>query len=119
MKVRFLTVSISLILGLAVGLVYGWFIQPVRYVDAAPGSLRLDYRTDYVLMVAEVFLSDDNIEMAQIRLAALGPHPPADILEQALVYAQENGLSVADLQTLNYLARELQAIPPTPEIGGP
>jgi hypothetical protein len=70
-------------------------------------------------MVAEVFLSDDDIEMAQVRLAALGPLPATDILEQALVYAQENRFSVADLQTLNYLARELQAIPPTPEIGGP
>ncbi|MGD8553996.1 MAG: hypothetical protein PVJ32_01045 [Anaerolineales bacterium] len=119
MRVRFLGILISLVLGLASGLVYGWVIQPVRYVDAAPGSLRLDYRTDYVLMVAEVFLSDDDIEMAQVRLAALGPLPATDILEQALVYAQENGFSVADLQTLNYLARELQAIPPTPEIGGP
>ncbi len=49
---------IAVILGAAAGLFYGWVVNPVEYVDIAPESLRVDYKTDYVLMVAESYQVD-------------------------------------------------------------
>ena len=38
-----------IILGLALGLVYGWVINPVSFQDTTLNNLRIDYKTDYTL----------------------------------------------------------------------
>jgi len=109
----------GLIIGLAAGLIYGWTLRPVEYIDTTPDSLRADYRTDYVLMVAEAYASDYDLDLAQMRLAALGPQPSADIVIEAINYAVDHDFIRPDLETLNRLAVQLRSIPPSPEIGGP
>ncbi len=109
----------AVLLGVALGLLYGWLLQPVRYVDTAPGSLRSDYRTDYVLMVAQVYAGDQDLQTAQVRLASLGPQPAADLVTRALTYAVDHGLSRFDLDTLNQLAIALREAAPTAEIQSP
>ncbi|MBM3123059.1 MAG: hypothetical protein FJZ97_12885 [Chloroflexi bacterium] len=108
-----------LLVGAAVGLIYGWVVQPVRYVDTAPGSLRADYRTDYVLMVAQAYTAEQDLLTAQVRLASLGPQPPADLVTSALTYAVDHGFTRADLETLNQLAVALRSAAPAAEIQAP
>jgi hypothetical protein len=110
---------IGLIIGLTAGLIYGWTLRPVEYVDTTPDSLRIDYRTEYVMMVSEAYASDDDLALAQIRLAALGPQPPLDIVIEAIDYAVDNEFNRTDLETLNHLAVQLRSIPLSPEIGWP
>lgn len=107
------------LLGFALGLLYGWLIQPVHYVDTAPASLRADYQTDYVLMVAQAYAADKNLQAAQLRLASLGPEPAADHVTRALTYAVDHGFSRYDLDTLNQLAVALRKAAPTAEIQAP
>ena len=109
----------GLIIGLVVGLIYGWILRPVEYVDTAPDSLREDYRTDYVLMVAEAYAGDGDLDLAQIRLAAIGPQPHVEIVVEAIDYALKQEFGRPDLEALNRLAIQLRSIPPSPEIGGP
>jgi hypothetical protein len=108
-----------LILGIAAGLIYGWTLRPVEYINTSPDSLRADYRTDYVLMVAEAYAGDDDIELAQIRLAALGPQRPLDTVIEAIDYAVDHDFAREGLETLNQLAIALRELSPAPEIGGP
>jgi hypothetical protein len=110
---------IGLVLGLAAGLAYGWVLRPVELYDTAPGSLRQDYRTDYVLMVAEAYASDGDLPQALVRLAALGPQPPGQYVEQAMAYGTEQGFPAPDLANLSQLARDVQRAPPTAEIRSP
>ncbi len=110
---------IGVLLGLTAGLIYGWLLRPVRYVDTAPDSLRADYRTDYVLMVAEAYRGDGDLDLAQVRLAALGPLAGESYVAEALEYAVANDFSRTDLDTLNHLAVALRALPAPAEIGGP
>lgn len=119
MNSRLLRLVLALVVGAAAGLAYGWLVQPVKYVDTAPASLRADYRTDYVVMVAEVFQADGNLETARVRLAALGPQPPLDAVTAALEYTVSHGADRTDLDTLNQLAVKLRAAFPTPEIRSP
>src|SRR4030067_994451 len=95
---------IGLVLGVATGLIYGWIISPVEYINTAPDSLRADYRTDYVLMVAQAHAVDGGLELAQKSLAALGPEPPSESAVQAIQYAAEQGFSQADIEALRQLA---------------
>lgn len=114
--VRFL---IALALGAAAGLAYGWLIEPVEYVDTTPTSLRADYRTDYVLMVAEAYQGDGDLALAAVRLAALGPMPPEQRVVQAIDEAARRGLPRADLDRLAALADALRAAAAAPEIPSP
>jgi len=108
---------IGIFFGLLLGLLFGWVIRPVEYIDTAPEALRDDFRSDYVLMVAEAYLVDRDLELARYRLASLGSHPPLNYTIEAIDYGVENDINHIDLQTLNQLAVDLRSIPPEPEIG--
>jgi hypothetical protein len=106
---RWLQILIALALGLAGGLVYGWVLDPVEYVETTPAILRADYRTDYVLMTAESFQSDQDIALAARRLTVLGDEPPAEIAAQAFEFASQSGYSPSDLDLLAGLVQALQS----------
>ena len=105
---RWIFFFISLVLGLGLSLLYGWVISPVQYVDTSPAVLRIDYQTDYTLMIAESFQHDQNIELAAQRITTLGERPAAEIATQALTFAKQNGYSSADVGLLQDLILALQ-----------
>lgn len=105
---RWLPFLIALAAGLAISLYYGWMVNPVEYVDTAPGSLQADYRTDYVLMAAETYQAKQDLSLAARQLAFLGSQPPAEIAAQALAFAQSVGYSQEDMQSLQNLVLAMQ-----------
>jgi hypothetical protein len=109
---RWLTPLIFTIIGIAMGLFYGWIINPVKFVDTTPASLRVDYRTDYVLMVAEGYHADQNVELAVRRLAIFGSETPATLAAQALQMGRQTNYSEKDLSLLQELTRAMQAYQP-------
>lgn len=119
MRAFLLRFGLALILGAAVGLIYGWLIQPVEYVDTAPAALREDYKADYVLMVAEAYTQERDMDLALRRIAALGPQPPLQIVRQVLAFAMEHDFQPADVQRLNRLGVDMESQTPSPEIEAP
>jgi hypothetical protein len=109
---RGLKFLIAIVIGLAAGLVYGWAISPVQYTNTSPDSLRTDYRTDYILMTAEVFSADHDADAAARRLAMLGSAPPVQIATQGLQYALQSGFAPTDLSALRDLVDALQTWQP-------
>ncbi len=111
---RWLFPLIAGLVGIGAGLAYGWVINPVKFVDTTPASLRADYRTDYVLMVAESFHAEHDVQVAGRRLAIFGAESPAAISLAALDSAQSSGYSESDIALLQELTRALQASQPVP-----
>ena len=111
---RWFVTLIALALGITLGLVYGWVINPVQYTDVTPDALRIDYRTDYVLMVAEAYRAEQDPALAAQRLAVLGSKPPAIITSQAEEYARQAGYSSDDLTLIQELSVALQTWQPIP-----
>lgn len=105
---RWIGFLLSILLGLAAGLYYGWVVSPVEYVDTTPDTLRADYKTDYVLMVAEIYQADGNEENALQALALLGTQPPVEIVQDALEYAAQAQYGPSDLDLLRALRDGLQ-----------
>ncbi|MBI5953825.1 MAG: hypothetical protein HY865_19395 [Chloroflexi bacterium] len=103
---------IALAIGIALGITYGWVIDPVQYTDAPPNILREDYRTDYVLMTAEIHNSERDAASAARRLAILGSESPAQITASALQYATSNGFSESDVALLQDLLNAMQTYQP-------
>jgi len=110
---------LSIGFGIAAGLFYGWVVKPVEYIETSPDSLRIDYKTDYVLMTAETYHAEGNLEMALRRLAVLGDSSPSDSIASALVFAAKTGYGEADIALMQNLADALQVISPTAEIPQP
>lgn len=108
---RILWFSIAILFGLAAGLLAGWvFFPPGNSSVAAPESLREDYQADYVLMTAEIYAADGNLDDAVARLRFLGDEPPLQFVQRAILTGQDLGYAPADMQALAKLFTSLQAL---------
>lgn len=105
---NWLLLALATLCGLIFGLVYGWVLSPVQYVDTTPADLRADFKADYTLMVAETYASEQNLDLAARRLASLGSQPPVEIATTALAFARQNGYAPEDLELLQNLTLALQ-----------
>jgi hypothetical protein len=112
---RWIRFGIVIILGFGLGLAYGWIISPVQYVDTAPDSLREDFKTDYVLMVAEAYDADENLALAVRRLAMLGGDTPVVLVEAAVQVGEKLGYNPDDLGLMEDLQKALQTWNPSLE----
>ncbi|MCX6081737.1 MAG: hypothetical protein NTW32_19595 [Chloroflexi bacterium] len=112
-RLRWLFFALSIVIGLGLGLYYGWVISPVQYIDTTPATLRVDFRSDYTLMVAETYQHDHDIENAERHLAILGGQTPAETGSAALEYAIKNQFDPADIALLQNLSTALQIRQPS------
>ncbi|MFV1948513.1 MAG: hypothetical protein ACC633_01115 [Anaerolineales bacterium] len=99
-----------LVIGLGLGLLYGWVINPVSYQDTTLESLRIDYKTDYALMVAEVYHHEKNLEWAMNRLTLLEDSSPLVSVENALKFASQAEYTLPDMFLLRDLLNALKEI---------
>lgn len=108
---RWVRFFIAILVGIGLGLLYGWVISPVEYVNTTPDTLRIDYKTDYILMTAEAYKGDGNLPEAVRRLALLGEAPPGEMVYQAIIFAQKLGYADDDLALMQNLLNALQVSP--------
>jgi hypothetical protein len=94
---------VVIIVGLGLGLLYGWVVNPVSFQDTTLSNLRIDYKTDYALMVAEVYHQENDLEWALTRLTLLEDPSPMASVENALRFASEADYTLPDM----FLLRDL------------
>ena len=63
---------VAVIIGVAIGMVYAWVINPVQWVDGEPQQLRADLQEDYLRMAIDSHSVNRDAELALIRFQALG-----------------------------------------------
>jgi hypothetical protein len=100
---------VALIAGIALGLTYGWVIDPVDFFDLTPDTLRADYKADYVLMAAESFRFNPDPGLAARQLAIFGSQSPSAIALSGLEYARATGFAESDIALMQELVTALQA----------
>ncbi|MBE0409992.1 MAG: hypothetical protein IBX69_09705 [Anaerolineales bacterium] len=105
---RWILFLITLLLGVVLGLLYGWVVKPSFQVGSTPDSLRSDYQADMVLMVAEAYQVDGDLVQVVRRLAPLGENPPGEHLQRAIALGTQIGFSSADIELLEILAADLR-----------
>jgi hypothetical protein len=110
---RILGFIVAILLGIAGGLALGWLALPARAASSLPASLRMDYKADTVLMVAEAYASDKDLDLAAKRLSALGDSSPEAVANQAVVWANQAGYTKDDLRRMADLATALRTWSPS------
>ena len=108
-RFRWVFIVLALLAGIGLGLVYGWFVDPVDYFDITPDTLRADYKADYVLMIAEAYRVEQDPGLAARRLAVFGSQSPSSIAARGLEYARTSGIPDSDIVLLQELVTALQA----------
>lgn len=78
---KWIMVGIAVVIGIALGLLYGWVISPVQWKDATPGLLRPDLRADYLRMAIDSYTVNKDVNLAISRYKALGDAGPETLKE--------------------------------------
>ncbi|HOW91271.1 MAG TPA: hypothetical protein PK883_03040 [Anaerolineaceae bacterium] len=90
-KARLIGFVVAILLGVAGGLVLGWLYFPAEITTTSLQDLRADYKTDYVLMVAETYATDGDAQHALDLLTKINPDNPLRTVQQGLLTAQQLG----------------------------
>jgi len=104
----------GLLIGIAIGLGYAWVVQPVRYINTSPASLRADFKDRYRALIAAAYASNKDLVRAKARLALL---KDADVFQALSEQAQRTlakGGSNDEVSALGLLALSLGQVPPGP-----
>ncbi len=97
----------GLILGLAMGLIYSFLIQPVQYTDLSPAMLSPADKDQYRALIAVAYLANRDLVRARARLALL---KDADAYGALAAQAQRwlaEGKSAEEARALGLLAADL------------
>lgn len=105
-------VVLGLTAGAIVGLLLGWVVWPVKFVDTSIADLAPECKDEYMLLVASAYAVDGDLEKAQARLAELEV-PNVNQSLAALIdrYVLE-GREEKDIEALAGLAHTLGATNP-------
>jgi hypothetical protein len=113
---RYYLFGLTILLGFLAAVYYGWAVRPVNARDVDPALLREDFRADYVLMVAEAYGADKEIERAIGALGFLaedqGGYNPLVFVSDAMAFGTDVGFSSADLELLQQLSVDLRTFDP-------
>ncbi len=117
MRRLWLPFALGFVLGVVAGLYYAWTVNPVNYVDTAPASLRRDFKSQYIALIASAYGATGDLERAAARLelfpedndpqtlAALAQewlapgHPPSEARSLVLLAADLGGAPLAHFAT--------------------
>ena len=105
---RLLFFTFTLLAGLAIGLTYGWVVDPVRYTNTPAQTLRIDFKADFILMTAELYQDEGDITLAQSHLDFLDETDLSEALNDALDFAVENQYAQLDIQSMEELASAIE-----------
>ena len=96
-------------------LYYAWEVSPVVFLDHTPGELDTRHYGEYVLLIAQTFSMEQDIDLASARLATLSPHNPTGIVSDQAEKMILTGANRADIQAVVNLAAALKATTPALE----
>ena len=116
---RWMRFFLAIVLGAAGGLFYGWVVNPVEYIDTTPDTLRIDYKSDYILMVAEAYNADKELALAARRLGLLGDTAPVEMVREAVLFAEREGYTDADVALMRQLLSDIESWVPSLETRAP
>jgi hypothetical protein len=112
----FISSVIGVIVGIAIGLITGWWLVPVEYNQSRLSDLNPNYKDDYVVMIAAGYIADHDVNGALERLSLLGvenvPAYVQDVTERYITHSRDIGdirLLVALSEGFGRLTRPMEA----------
>jgi len=102
----------GLLVGVALGLLYTWVINPVEIVNTYPALLRTDLRWDWVRLAALSYVVNDDLEQARTRLEGLRYEDVSGAIQALIEDYAAAGLPADTMRRLTTLAEALDVHTP-------
>ena len=112
---RLIYFFVSIGVGIILGVLFGWFLRPAEVKNTSFESLRSDYQTDYILMVAEIFKAEGDIALAKSQLNIISDEHPITQVQKSLDHARQLRYSLEDINLIIELGQKLQEVMPGQE----
>ena len=109
---RYAAIIIGLGIGLALGLVYTWVVNPVELVNTYPALMRADYRRDWVRLAALSYAADGDMERVRARLDGLEQGDIAKVIPVLIEEYAAAGHTAETLRSLALLAQVMDVHTP-------
>jgi hypothetical protein len=113
-KQNWVIVAVAVVIGIALGLTYGWGISPVQWKDATPALLRPDLRADFLRMAIDSYTVNKDVDLAMQRYQALGASGPETLKE---VGADPGEVNPTAIQNFSALVEIFQGGPTSEPVG--
>jgi hypothetical protein len=97
----------GLLIGLAIGLLYTWVVNPVQFTDAAPSALKAEFKDAYRSLIAQAYQADGDVGRARGRLELLKDPQMAYALGDQAQRLIASGGSQQEARSLAQLAADL------------
>lgn len=107
---RLIGFFIAILLGAAGGVAFGWKYLPVQVTTTRFEDMRADYQADFVLMVAEIYATDGNIQGARSLLEKINPGNTLRAVQEGLLTAQQMGFENWELRYIAELEVALRGM---------
>lgn len=108
--------ALGVALGVAGGLAYAWFMNPVEYIDVAPSLLNSEDQQAYVLLTSLAYAQDGDLARARARIEALGTRNPAEVVAMQADASMASGADATTVRALTNLAVALGGQPLAAEV---
>jgi hypothetical protein len=99
---------IGVVAGIGLGLLVGWVLAPVEWIDGTPEQMRADLRVDYLRMAIDSYSINRDVDQLVQRYNELGEYGP-EALEA--IGADPGSLDVTSLQNVRAILEGAQASP--------
>ncbi len=105
------TAAVGFVVGVIIGLVLlGWWLFPVKWIDATPAMLRADLRQDYLRMAIDSYSKNPDTKLALTRWEDLGDEAPA-VLEE--IQVDPGSLKPEEILAFQAVVVTVASAPPT------
>ena len=110
---KVLSAAIILAVGVVFGLVLGWWVWPVQWINVLPADLMPGEQQAYVLTVAQAYELNGDAALARQRLSSFDEGVAGTIISEAAVVLEREGKTIK-AQPLRRLASDLALRPEPP-----
>ena len=100
-------------LGIVLGVLVAWVVQPVTYTNTKPAALRADFKDQYRALIASAYLADGDLVRARDRLMLLEDADPYRALAEQAQRTLAEGTFPQEARALGLLAIALGQPPAT------
>lgn len=95
--------------GLAGGLLYTWYLEPIEEPNAVPDSLRFEDKMIYLILVGDLYVYEGDLAQTEARLSELGLEADGGLLADLIEQYLDAGERPEEARNLAQLAKDLGA----------
>jgi len=115
-RVPLFAIFLGILIGVAGGIYYAWFLNPVSLTNIAPRQLDEESQSAYILLISEAYLQDTNLNRARNRLRTIDNQDPGQVVAEQADLAFARGDDPEAIRALATLAEALGATTSAAEV---